>query len=161
MTALERQLTRALRELSAQYERERTQHAAQIATLQRQVEHYAGQVTRLIMGLLVDTFRKADTMSTMAVIVRPRRARRQFTDEFKAGAVRLVLDEGKTVGQVARELDLTESALRHWVERERADRTNGRTGLTTEEREELRRHHTTLGQVSPAEFERRRLTPAA
>ena len=48
MTALERQLTRALRELSAQYERERTQHAAQIATLQRQVEHYAGQVTRLI-----------------------------------------------------------------------------------------------------------------
>ena len=48
MTALERQLTRALRELSAQYERERTQHAAQIATLQRQVEHYAAQVTRLI-----------------------------------------------------------------------------------------------------------------
>ena len=27
-----------------------------------------------------------------------RRARRQFTDEFKASAVRLVLDEGKTVG---------------------------------------------------------------
>ena len=48
MTALERQLTRALRELSAQYERERTQHAAQIATLRRQVEHFAGQVTRLI-----------------------------------------------------------------------------------------------------------------
>ena len=48
MTALERQLTRALRELSAQYERERRQHAAQIATLQRQVEHFAGQVTRLI-----------------------------------------------------------------------------------------------------------------
>ena len=50
-----------------------------------------------------------------------------------------MLDEGKTVGQVARELDLTESALRHWVERERQDRTNGRTGLTTEEREECRR----------------------
>ena len=47
MTALERQLTRALRELSAQYERERTQHAAQIATLRRQVEHFGGQVTRL------------------------------------------------------------------------------------------------------------------
>lgn len=45
MTALERPLTRALRELSAQYERERTQHAVQIATLQRQVEHFAGQVT--------------------------------------------------------------------------------------------------------------------
>jgi transposase-like protein len=33
-----------------------------------------------------------------------------FTDEFKAGAVRLVLEEGKTVGQVARDLDLTASA---------------------------------------------------
>jgi transposase-like protein len=30
--------------------------------------------------------------------------RRRFTDEFKAGAVRLVLDEGKTVAQVARDL---------------------------------------------------------
>ena len=68
-----------------------------------------------------------------------RRPRRRFTDEFKAGAVRLVLDEGNTVGRVARDLDLTESALRTWVEQDRADRTNGRTGLTTEEREELRR----------------------
>ena len=48
MTALERQLTRALRELSAQYERERTRHAEQIAALQQQVEHFTGQVTRLI-----------------------------------------------------------------------------------------------------------------
>jgi transposase len=68
-----------------------------------------------------------------------RRARRQFTDEFKTGAVRLVLDEGKTVGAVARDLDLTETALREWVKRARADRTHGRTGLTTAEREELAR----------------------
>ena len=68
-----------------------------------------------------------------------RRARRQFTDEFKAGAVRLVLDEGKTVSAVARDLDLTETALREWVKRARADRTQGRTGLTTAEREELAR----------------------
>ena len=46
---------------------------------------------------------------------------------------------GKTVGAVARELDLTESALRQWVERARADRSGGRTGLTTAEREELAR----------------------
>jgi len=51
--------------------------------------------------------------------------RRSFTDEFKAGAVRLVIDEGKSVGQAARELDLTESALRMWVERARADRGTG------------------------------------
>ena len=41
-----------------------------------------------------------------------RRPRRQFTEEFKAGAVRLVLDDGKTVGTAARDLDLTETALR-------------------------------------------------
>jgi transposase len=68
-----------------------------------------------------------------------RRTRRQFTDEFKAGAVRLVLDEGKSVGSVARDLDLTETALREWVNRARADRTKGKTGLTTAEREELAR----------------------
>jgi transposase len=68
-----------------------------------------------------------------------KRARRNFTDEFKAGAVRLVLDEGKKVVEVARDLDLTVSALRTWVERARADRTNGKTGLTTAEREELAR----------------------
>ena len=69
----------------------------------------------------------------------PKRPRRQFTDEFKAGAVRLVLEEGKTVGAAARDLDLTETALREWVKRAQADRTNGRTGLTTAEREELAR----------------------
>jgi len=36
---------------------------------------------------------------------------RQLIDEFKAGAIRLVLDDGKAVGTVARELDLTPSAL--------------------------------------------------
>lgn len=70
---------------------------------------------------------------------KPRRARRRFDDEFKAQAVRLVLDEGKSVASVARDLDLTESNLRIWVERARADRTQGRTGLTTAEREELTR----------------------
>ena len=54
-------------------------------------------------------------MSTMAKTTKPRRLRRQFNDEFKAGAVRLVLDEGHTVGRVARDLDLTESALRLWL----------------------------------------------
>ncbi|MFM7259818.1 MAG: IS3 family transposase [bacterium] len=67
-----------------------------------------------------------------------RRQRRVFSEEFKEGAVRLVLDEGKSAGKVARDLDLTESALRTWVERARADRTKGKSGgLTTAEREEL------------------------
>lgn len=68
-----------------------------------------------------------------------KRRRRQFDDDFKAQAVRLVLDEDKSIAAVARDLDLTESALREWVNRARADRTHGRTGLTTAEREELAR----------------------
>jgi len=60
-----------------------------------------------------------------------RRPRRRFDDDFKQQAVRLVLDEGKRVGSVARDLDLTETALREWVKRARADRTHGRSGLTT------------------------------
>jgi len=77
-------------------------------------------------------------MSTMAK-QRSRRARRSFTDDFKASAVRLVLDEGHTVAAAARDLGLTESSLRYWVEHARADRTNGKTGLTTAERDELAR----------------------
>ena len=78
-------------------------------------------------------------MSRMGSKKTGRRARRQFTDEFMAGAIRLVLDEGKRVGAVARELDLTPSSLANWVRHAQADRTKGRTGLTTAEREELAR----------------------
>ena len=78
-------------------------------------------------------------MSRMSKAGRGRRTRRQFSEEFKEGAVRLVLDEGKTVGAVARELDLTASALSLWVRHARAERTQGKSGLTKEEREELTR----------------------
>ena len=78
-------------------------------------------------------------MTRMGKETKERRARRVFTDEFKAGAVAMVLDQGKTVAEVARDLDLTESALRGWVERARADRTMGKTGLTSDERAELAR----------------------
>jgi transposase len=67
-----------------------------------------------------------------------KRARRKFTAEYKAEVVRLVLEGGKTVGQVSRELDLTESAVRHWVRQARIDAGQGPAGaLTTAERAEL------------------------
>lgn len=44
-------------------------------------------------------------MAIMEPGKRVQRARRHFTDELRAGAVRLVLDEGKTVTRVARDLD--------------------------------------------------------
>jgi transposase len=77
-------------------------------------------------------------MSTMAE-TKSRRPRRQFDDEFKAQAVRLVLDDGKSIAAAARDLGIGASALGTWVAHARADRTHGRTGLTTAEREELAR----------------------
>jgi transposase len=69
---------------------------------------------------------------------RLRRQRRSFTDEFKAEVARTVLSSGKTAGQVARELDLTETAVRQWVKQAQVDRGKGPPGaLTTAEKEEL------------------------
>jgi transposase len=78
-------------------------------------------------------------MSRMETDKRGRRVRRQFSEEFKVGAIRLVLDEGKSVNAVARELDLTASALGVWVKHAQAERTKGKSGLMKEEREELAR----------------------
>ena len=68
-----------------------------------------------------------------------RRARRVFTAEFKAEAVRLCKVGDRAVRQVAKDLDLTETALRDWVKRADVDAGKGPPGaLTTEERDELR-----------------------
>ena len=69
-----------------------------------------------------------------------RRKRRGFSEEQKAAAVEHVRKSGKTVYQAARDLDLTETALRRWIEQSRVDAGGGQKGeLTSEEREELRR----------------------
>ena len=66
-----------------------------------------------------------------------KRKRRSFTAEFKADAVKLV-QAGRSAGDVAKELDLTETALREWVKRAEVDAGKGPPGaLTTVEREEL------------------------
>ena len=66
-----------------------------------------------------------------------KRSRRRFTDEFKRDAAALVLDTGRSIAQVARELDVYESSLGRWVAQERADR--GETDdLTSSERARLR-----------------------
>lgn len=71
---------------------------------------------------------------------RPRRKRRSFTKEFKAETVRLCGVGDRSVTQVARDLDLTETAVREWVRRAEIDAGQGPPGvLTTEEREELSR----------------------
>ena len=69
-----------------------------------------------------------------------KRKRRAFTKAFKAQAVGIVRESGKSVGTVARDLDLTETALRSWVRQAEIDGGRGSVGaLTTDEREELGR----------------------
>jgi transposase len=67
------------------------------------------------------------------------RLRRFFPPEYKAEVVELIRSTGKTVGQVARELDLTETAVRQWVRQADLDAGRRSDGLTTAERDELRR----------------------
>lgn len=64
------------------------------------------------------------------------RPRRQFSDAYKQEVVELCRTSGRTIGQVARDLDLTETAVRRWVAQAEID-SGQREGLTTDERTEL------------------------
>ncbi len=66
-----------------------------------------------------------------------KRHRRKFTDEFKAETVKLIRGSGRTVGSVARELSLTETAVRNWVKQ--AEAVGSTDTLSTDEQAELRR----------------------
>lgn len=88
-----------------------------------------------------------------------RRKRRAFTPEFKAEAVRLTQVGDRSITRVAKDLDLTETALREWVKRAEADAGKGPPGaLTTAEREELVRLRR---DVKRLEMEREILKKAA
>jgi transposase len=67
-----------------------------------------------------------------------KKQRRHFTPEYKAEVVALVRKSGKSAGQVAHDLDLTETSVRAWVKQADIDEGKGPKGaLTTAEREEL------------------------
>ena len=69
-----------------------------------------------------------------------RRKRRAFTKAYKAEVVELIRKSGKSINVVAKELDLTETAVRAWVRQAEVDAGRGPAeALTTEEREELSR----------------------
>ena len=65
-----------------------------------------------------------------------KRLRRSFTAEYKADVVALCRNSGKSVGQICRDLDLTETVVRRWVAQAEVD-SGQREGLTTSERAEL------------------------
>src|SRR4051812_11033534 len=67
---------------------------------------------------------------------KPVRRRRSFTPEFKAEIVDACNRGDRSIGQVARDFDLTETAVREWVKQADID-AGRRDGLTTAEREAL------------------------
>jgi transposase-like protein len=78
-----------------------------------------------------------------------KRQRRSFNPEFKAEAVRLCKVGDRSIKQVAKDLDLTETALRDWVKRADIDAGKGPPeALTTAEREELGRLRRELKRVT-------------
>ena len=69
-----------------------------------------------------------------------RRKRRSFTPEYKAEVVALLKKTGKSAGQLAKELDLTETPVRAWAQQAEIDERRSPGGaLTSEERAELTR----------------------
>ena len=66
------------------------------------------------------------------------RPRRSFTPEFKAEIVELCRRGDRSIGQVARDFDLTETNVRNWVKQAEIDQGE-RPCLTAEEKEELTR----------------------
>ncbi len=69
-----------------------------------------------------------------------RAKRRKFTTEFKNETVKLIRESNRSEGEICRELDLTETAVRRWLKQADVDDGKGPSGaLTTIELEELRR----------------------
>lgn len=77
------------------------------------------------------------------------KSRRQYSDEYKSEAVRLVNDSGKPVTQIARELGVNANVLHRWAREEREAKTAGKTRSSVKtEQEELVRLRRELARVT-------------
>ena len=63
--------------------------------------------------------------------------RRRFTDEYKQPAVRLVLDSGDSIAEIARSIGVHEMTLGKWVKKARDDGEESTRPLDDDERAEL------------------------
>jgi transposase len=77
-----------------------------------------------------------------------KKSRKQYSEEYKSEAVRLVNDSGKPVTQIARELGVNANVLYRWVREER-DAKAGKTRVGVKaEQEELVRLRRELARVT-------------
>ncbi len=67
--------------------------------------------------------------------------RKQYTKEFKLDAISLVMDQGLTIAEAARSLEINANMLSRWIKESQAD-NNGQAfrgnGKLTPEQEEIR-----------------------
>ncbi len=64
---------------------------------------------------------------------------RKYSPELRERAVKTVLESGRPIAQVARDLDVHKEALRLWVRQAQADAGQRPGAASSEELEELRR----------------------
>ncbi len=67
------------------------------------------------------------------------RSRPAYPPGFRREAVELVRSSGRSILQVADELGVSPQSLRNWAKQAELERGERRDGLTSDEREELRR----------------------
>jgi len=65
--------------------------------------------------------------------------RKAYTPKYRREAARLVIDTGRTIAEVARELGVGEQLLGRWVAAERAKMDSPPAALDVDERAELER----------------------
>jgi transposase len=61
----------------------------------------------------------------------------EYPPEFRAEAVRLVRDGGRSISAAAKDLGVSSESLRHWVKQDALDSGQRKDGLTSDERKEL------------------------
>jgi transposase len=87
----------------------------------------------------VDTNQEDYPVVTMEKEGSKKKSRAKHTDDFKANAVALVLDQGMSADAVAKDLGLTRSTFYRWLKQARIDRGEAApsSALTTDERQRL------------------------